>query len=301
MISGLQAHERAKQEKAKHSRGILLLILTTVLWGTSFPLLKQMIGDVSPAVILAVRSTIAAAVFTPWLRKLDTALLRDGALLGVLYFAECATALLGLETISANRSAFIISFNVILVPIFAVCFGKKLSLQVVCAAGMAIAGIGILSWEGGGWNHGDWLTLGCAIGVATYILTLGVLSPRHATLPLVAVQLGVMSLLSLVWAAPQLAEQLAAIAQYSNTLLYIGLAVTATPIWTQTIAQRCVAAHEAALIYTLEPVFAAIFSFGLLGEQLGVRGMIGAALVLTATFWSQQKSKVSKNPEDEAR
>ena len=99
-----------------------------------------------------------------------------------------------------------------------------------------------------------------------------------------------MALLSLAWAAPQMAGQLAAIAQHSNTFLYIGLLVTATPIWTQTIAQRCVAAHEAAVIYTLEPVFAGIFSFGLLGEQLGMRGLVGAALVLTATFWSQQKS-----------
>ena len=286
MISGVQA----AHGKANHRRGILLLIFTTILWGTSFSLLKQVIGDISPAVILAVRFTIAAAVFLPWLRKLDAALIRDGALLGCLYFAECATAVLGLETISANRSAFIISFNVILVPIFAACLGKKLPVQVVYAAGLAIAGIGILSWEGGGWDRGDWLTLGCAIGVAAYILTLEVLSPRHATLPLVAVQLGVMALLSLAWAAPQLAGQLAAIAQHSNTFLYIGLAVTATPIWTQAIAQRWVAAHEAALIYTLEPIFAAIFSFWLLGEQLGVRGVVGAILVLAATFWSQRKS-----------
>jgi len=290
MISGLQAHEKNKREKSKHSRGILLLILTTILWGTSFPLLKQVIGEVPPAVILAVRSTIAAAVFIPWLRKLDTALIRDGALLGVLYFAECATALMGLETISANRSAFIISFNVILVPIFAACLGKKLPFQVICAAGLAIAGISILSWEGGGWDKGDWLTLGCAIGVATYILTLEVMSPRHATLPLVAVQLSIVALLSLAWAAPQMAGQLSAITQHSSTFLYIGLLVTATPIWTQAIAQRWVAAHEAALIYTLEPIFAGIFSFWLLGEQLGIRGFVGATLVLTATFWSQQKS-----------
>ncbi|NKB18821.1 MAG: DMT family transporter [Pseudanabaena sp. CRU_2_10] len=66
--------------------------------------------------------------------------------------------------------------------------------------------------------------------------------------------------------------------------------MTATPIWTQAIAQRWVTAHEAALIYTLEPVFAAVFSFWLLGEHLGVRGWIGASLVLTATLWSQRQS-----------
>jgi drug/metabolite transporter (DMT)-like permease len=276
--------------KATHSRGILLLIITTVIWGTSFPLLKQAMQDLPAEIILALRFTIAALAFVPWLRQLDRRLLRDGLLLGCLYFTECATVLVGLSSISANRSAFIVSLNAILVPIFAALLGQRFPVRIVWAAGLAIVGIGILSWEGGGISWGDWLTLGGAIGVAIYILTLEVLTPRHPTLPLVAVQLTVMACLSLVWAAPQLVGQAEAIAQHLDKFLYIGLVVTATPIWTQAIAQRWVAAHEAALIYTLEPVFAAVFSFWLLGEQLGVRGWIGAALILTATLWSQRRS-----------
>ncbi|NKB18822.1 MAG: DMT family transporter [Pseudanabaena sp. CRU_2_10] len=193
MISGL---------KATHNRGILLLIVTTVIWGTSFPLLKQAMQDLPAEVILAARFTIAALAFLPWLRQLDRALIRDGALLGCLYFGECAAVLVGLASISANRSAFIVSLNVILVPIFAALMGQRLPVRMVWTAGLAIAGIGILCWDGGGVSWGDGLTLGCAIGVALYILTLEVVAPRHPTLPLVAVQLTVMALLSLVWAAP---------------------------------------------------------------------------------------------------
>ncbi|MBD3880437.1 DMT family transporter [Phormidium tenue FACHB-886] len=280
MISGL---------KTNHSQGVLLLIFTTLVWGTSFPTLKHLMGDLSAPTILAMRFTVAALAFAPWLRSLNSKLIRDGVLLGSLYFAECTLALIGLETISANRSAFVVSLNVILVPIFAVGLGRRLPWQVLAAAGVAIVGISILSWEGGGLQIGDWLTIGCAIGVALYILLLEKVAPRHATLPLVAVQLTTMTSLSLLWAAPQLAAQAGAIAQHLPVLLYIGLVVTATPIWTQAIAQRWVAAHETALLYTLEPVFAAVFSFWLLGEQLGMWGLLGAALILGATVWSQRR------------
>jgi len=271
----------------------LLLLLTTMIWGTSFPLLKQVLSDLSPATILAVRFTIASIVFMPWLRYINRRLICAGVLLGCLYFGECSSALIGLQTISANRSAFIVSINVILVPLLSTLLGQRLTVRIFGAAGLAIVGIGLLSWEGGGLNSGDFLTLGCAIGVAVYILTLGWLTPYHPTLPLVAVQLWVMALLSIGLAVPQILtmsqEMGPAIATHFNTLLYLGLVVTATPIWTQTLVQRSIPAHEVALLYALEPVFATIFSFWFLGEQLGLQGFIGAILVLTATVLSQYK------------
>ena len=282
MISGL---------KTKHSQGVLLLVFTTLVWGTSFPTLKHLMGDLPAPTILAVRFSIAAIAFSPWLGKTNIKLIRDGILLGSCYFVECAGTLVALETISANQSAFIISLNVIFVPIFAVALGKQLPLRVILAAGLAIVGIGILSWEGGGLQLGSWLTLGSAIGVAVYMLLLEKIASRHATLPLVAVQLMTMSVLGLLWAAPQLSAQAGAIVHHLDIFLYIGLVVTATPIWTQAIAQRWVAAHEAALLYTLEPIFASVFSFLILGEQLSIRGLLGAALILGATVWSQLKTQ----------
>jgi drug/metabolite transporter (DMT)-like permease len=145
-----------------------------------------------------------------------------------------------------------------------------------------------MSWEGGGFGYGDVLTLACAIGVAIYILTLEVITPRHPTLPLVAIQLLTMAVLSLIWAGPTLLGEVGAIATHANALLYLGLVVTATPIWTQALAQRWVASYEAALLYTLEPVFAALFSLWLLGETLGLRGLLGAGLILMAMTLSQK-------------
>jgi drug/metabolite transporter (DMT)-like permease len=272
--------------KQLHNQGLLLLLLTTVIWGTSFPLLKQALGSLPPAVILSARFTIAAAAFVPWLRHCDRRLIRDGMVLGSVYFTECVTALMGLETISANRSAFLVSLNVLLVPLLSTVLGRPLPQRALLLAAAAIGGIGLMSWEGGGLAIGDWLTFACAVGVAIYILLLERIATSRATLPLVAVQLFTMAVLASVWAAPDLIEHLALINQHSNVLLYLGLIVTATPIWTQAIAQRWIPAYEAALIYTLEPVLAAVFSFWLLDEQLGLRGFLGAALILVATIMS---------------
>ena len=279
--------------KSLHSRGVLLLIMTTLLWGTSFPLLKNAVSSLSPSTLVAIRFTVAAVAFAPWLRGLNIQLLRDGVLLGLIYFAESSSTLIGIESISAHRSAFIVSLNVILVPLLGILLGQRFSGRIMFAAGLAVIGIGVMSWEGGGLNQGDLLTFGSAVGIAVYILMLETVTLRHSTLPLVAIQLLVMALLGIVWAAPQLVWQVEAIASNFGTLLYLGLLVTATPIWTQTVAQRWVSAQEAALLYALEPVFATVFSFWLLGEGLGVRGVIGAGLVLVATLLSQRKGSNS--------
>ncbi|MER3434565.1 MAG: EamA family transporter [Leptolyngbya sp. ERB_1_1] len=273
--------------KRQHSQGVFLLILTTAIWGTSFPVLKGVLSDLPAPTILASRFLIAAIVFSPYLRQLNAKLLRDGAILGTLYFAACLSALIGLETISANRSAFLISLNVILVPLFSTILGRDLPRRILVAVGIAIAGISILSWEGGGFGIGDALTLGCAIIYAIYILAMEAITPRHLTLPLVAVQLTVAAFLAIGWVILHRNTSFAGIAVHFNILLYVGVMITAIPNWTQTLAQRWVRASEAALLYTLEPVFASIFSFLWLNESLGVRGFLGAALILSATLISQ--------------
>lgn len=274
--------------KASHNRGILLILLTVLVWGTSFSVLKYFLRDFPPAVIVATRFAIAAVPFVGWLRHLNMRLLGAGVILGCLCFLATSLTVLGLETISANRSAFILSLNAILVPLLSIFLGQKLRAKMLVAGGIAISGIGLLCWEGGGLSWGDALTFIAALSFAVYILTLAWLTPRHPTLPLVAVQLWVMALIGIVWAMPNFAVYSQdAIAQF-GTFLYLGLIVTATPVWSQAMAQRWVPAHEVALLYTLEPVFATFFSFLFLGEQLGIRGLIGAALVISATVLSQQ-------------
>jgi drug/metabolite transporter (DMT)-like permease len=100
-----------------HVWGMAVLLVVTLIWGTSFPLLKGAVSSLSPSAILATRFVVAALPFTLYLRFLNLPLLRDGVFLGLMIFSTLTLQTVALETTSANRAAFIASFNVILVPL----------------------------------------------------------------------------------------------------------------------------------------------------------------------------------------
>jgi drug/metabolite transporter (DMT)-like permease len=274
-------------QAATHRWSILLLVLTTLVWGTTFPLLKNAVADLSPAVIVCSRFVIGAIVLLPFCRQINRPLLRDGTLLGAVLYCSYVTQVIGLQTTSSNRSAFITSLNVILVPIFGVLLGRRLSWRVGVAAGLALAGIGVLSWEGGALTIGDLWVLGCAVSYAAYILLMESIAPKHPPLALTVVQLIAIALLGLLWAAPQIGSQLAVLQANWGAIVYLGIAATAMTTWTQAIAQRSVSATETAIIYALEPIFAAVFAFWWIGERLGMRGWMGGAMVMVAMVLSQ--------------
>lgn len=281
----------SSQKTAIQRRGMLSLLLTTLIFGTSFPILKDTIGSLSPPVLITVRYAIAAIAVLPWLKGLNLRLVRDGALLGSILFAETNFALTGMVTISANRAAFIIGLNVILVPVLGVLLGRQIPRQVLLAAGLAVIGVSAMSWDGSGIGIGDVFTFVSAVGIAVYVILLEAIAPRHPSLSLAAVQIWTMLALGIAWALPNLTDQWSMVGDHLPALIYLGIVVTIGPLWGQAIGQRSVPAHEAALIYTLEPVFATLFSFWLLGEKLGLNGAIGAACILTATVISQYQRR----------
>jgi drug/metabolite transporter (DMT)-like permease len=271
--------------------GIAVLLVVTLIWGTSYPVLKGAVSSLSPSAILATRFAVAALPFTLYLRFLNLPLLRDGVLLGLIIFSTLTLQTVALETTSANHAAFIASFNVILVPLLGQLLGRQVFMKTFLAAGIAIFGVGVMCWESQQIVIGDLLMLGNAFLYSIYILQLESITLRHPILPLTAIQLWVIAIVSLIWAAPDLVRQHEVIGANLGVILYLGLMDTAATIMLQVLAQRWVNAYETALMYTLEPIFGALFSFLLLGEKLGIRGLIGATLVLVAMVFGQSKSQ----------
>ncbi|MFM5997918.1 MAG: EamA family transporter, partial [Dolichospermum sp.] len=167
--------------KNLHSWGIAVLLIVTAIWGTSYPLIKGLVNNLSPSVIFATRFVIAALPFTPYLRFLNISLLRDGALLGLIIFASSTFQTFGLETTSANRAAFIASFNVIIVPLVGQILGRQVVLKTLLTAAIAIFGVGVMCWESGEIVVGDiWRYIlsplsksgeGVGGGVTLYLIT----------------------------------------------------------------------------------------------------------------------------------
>lgn len=278
--------------------GVLILLLVTLVWGTTFPLLKSAAADLGGVEISAFRFLVAAVCMAPFLLRAPRRAWMDGALLGVLALASYVAQAYGLQFISSNRSAFLTSLNVLMVPLLGLAFGGRLTWTVLAAGAMACFGIGLMSWEGGGNIAGDMATIVCALAYALYVIVLSQRSARHEAKHLAATQIVVMAVLATLWMLMQAPETLATlpsrVTPHIETLLYLGGVATAGMLFLQAVGQRRVAAEKAALIFAMEPVFAAMFGWMWLGEVLGWRGAIGGAIVIGALVLSELRPAAAK-------
>lgn len=269
--------------------GILYLNLATLFWGSTFVLVKDSLQTLGPGQVNFMRFAIATLVFMPFLFRRDARLWWAGLELGAVLFLAHLTQTVGLQYTTASRSAFITTLYVVALPMLLGVLGHRLGWPIWLAAGLAIGGVGLLSYDSTLPNQGDLWTLGTALAYAVYIWRLELFSRRFATLPLTGLQMLTVALLSLAWMLWEEPRWPTHHFPYFS-LLYLGLMASALCIWLQALGQRQVPAPQAAVIFTLEPVYAAAFAYILLGERLGLQGWVGASLIVAATLISQLRS-----------
>jgi len=262
--------------------GVLLLVLVTVIWGSTFAVIKETIQIVPVPILLAVRFSFAA-LFLLWVKP-ERKTLIPGLILGLLSFAGYATQTIGMLTTSASKAAFITGLSVILTPIVgAIWLRQRIPGRVWLAALLAIIGLGLMTLNPNeGVVIGDLWVLGTALAYALYIVYLGEIAVHHKPIVLTSLQIIVVAVLSWGWAVPHLSVLKELSLSALSALLYLALFATALVLWLQALAQRVVPAYAAALIFALEPVFAAIFAYFMLGETLSLQGWLGGGLVVIA-------------------
>ena len=258
----------------------LAVLTITVIWGSTFFIIKDAVDRMEPIDFLAIRFTIAAAlialVLWPRLRRLPAGGWRAGLGLGVLYGLAQIAQTYGLKHTSASVSGFITGTYVVLTPIILWLFLKvRLSAQAWVAVALACLGLGVLTLTGPaamGW--GEWLTLLGAFFYALHIVVLERFAPQWDALALTAVQLVGVALTCLVAAIPggvHLSADPVAWRAIAYTVLVAGIATMLLQTW----AQRHLSATRTALMMTFEPVFASLFAIALGGEHLSARLLIG--------------------------
>ena len=276
---------------------VLVLLFVTLVWGTTFPVIQATTAHLNGAEITALRFLIAGLCMLPFAVKASRRAWRDGALLGVVALASYATQAIGLEYISANRSAFLTSLNVLMVPFLGLLRGGRLSVQVVSAAVLACIGIGLMSWEGGSNFLGDGLTVAGAFAYAVYVIVLSRFIQHHESRTLVATQIVIMAVIGAAWLliTHPSGSTLIVLGEHArpvwSSLVYLGMVASAGMLFLQAVGQRHVAPDKAAVIFTMEPVFAALFAWLWLRETLGVRGLVGGALVVAAVILGEWRFK----------
>jgi drug/metabolite transporter (DMT)-like permease len=268
--------------------GVGLLVLVTLVWGTTFPLVRAASADLNGLEITALRFVVASLCLLPFAWRASRGAWRDGATLGAIALVSYVAQAYGLGHISSNRSAFLTSTNILMVPLFSVAVGGRLKVQVVGAALLACLGIALMSWGDGGSPAGDCATLLGAVAYAIYVMLLSRRTQAHASVRLAATQVVTMAAVSvplllvmdlhggsLSTLPPRLSPVLLSI-------VYLGAVASAGMLFFQAMGQRVVSASKAAVVYALEPVFAALFGWWWLRESMSTRALLGAGLVIVA-------------------
>ncbi len=266
----------------------LLLAAVTAIWGSTFFLIRDVVQQLSPTDFLAVRFTIAAmammVVFWRPMLALNRRELTVGVGLGALYAVAQILQTVGLAHTEASRSGFITGTYVVLTPILAgILLRERIPRSTWVAVLMATAGLATLSLQGFGMGFGETVTLLAAVVYALHIIGLGRYSSPATAAGLSTVQMVVIAAVSLVAAAPGGIELPQSRGAWAS-VLYMALMAGAVALWAQTWAQSHLTATRAAIVMTLEPVFAAAFAVALGGESLTIRIFLGGAMVLAAMY-----------------
>ncbi len=269
----------------------ILLTVITLIWGATFVIVKEALTDASPLAFIAGRFTLGGILL--WLavgerrfkRASSGAALVLGSLLFVAYFLQTW----GQEYTTPSKCAFITAFSVILVPLIVALMGVPLRRANVFGALLALAGIFFLTAPTSDTtvNRGDLLTLAGAACFAVYIVLLEVFNRRHSFGQLAAPQVLVVGVLACILLPFDPGRRFHWTAGLAWAYVITAVFATALAYGVQTWAQKIVPASHAALIFTFEPVFAALTSYAVLGERLGGRVLAGAVLVLTGMVVSE--------------
>jgi drug/metabolite transporter (DMT)-like permease len=273
----------------------LSLLFVAIIWGSTFIIVKQSVENIPVFSFLFMRFTLAGILLivinAPKLKAIDKRVLIDGLMLGLALFLAYAFQTFALTVTSASITAFITGLFVVFVPIQSSVFLRKLPRQeAIVGVVFATIGLALITLQGKFLlSFGEFLALVCAFFIATHIILTDKLSRRNDFSLLTLVQINIVALFSLIFSLfldPRIIP-----VQFNNQLIFslIINSVFATVIAfvIQTGMQKHTTPTKAAIIFIMEPVSAAFFSYWLGGELLAAKQYVGTFLILLAMVFTE--------------
>lgn len=285
---------------SRRAKADLALASCTLVWGATFVVVKSALEYSSVFLFLAVRFSSAAllmALLRPRvLRNLKGEELLAGAAIGLFMFGGYAFQTAGLLYTTPAKSGFLTGSSVVMVPLLLKVLWRRHFLPwVYIGALAATAGLYYLTVPVHGFsrlNRGDLLTMAAAALFAVHIILIGQYTRRHSVAALSVLQVAACGSLAWVaagatrvtgWEAPRFAWGWALLLAIAACAVF----ATAMAFTVQTWAQQYTSPAHTAIIFTLEPVFAALTSYLVIGERLSPRATLGAVLVLAGIFLAE--------------
>lgn len=271
------------------------LLFVALIWGATFVIVQNAISFLEPLSFNGVRFAIAALILGIWLllferkqlQAYDRDLLFAGIILGFWLFIGYAFQTLGLLYTSSSKAAFITGLSVIMVPLFSIIlFQKRLAMNAYFGVFTATVGLYLLTMTDiANLNIGDAFVFICAIGFASQILLTGKYTKKYPTLFLTVIQIITVSILSSISAfifedwQRALDTTILLTTEVIIALIITAIFATALAFVIQTNFQKYTTATRVALIFAMEPVFAAVTGYIWAGDRLSYTAIIGCLLI----------------------
>lgn len=285
------------------------LLFVTVIWGTTFVLVQNAIDSLRPFAFNGIRFLIAAVILGLWLflfekkqlKQFNKKLLTSGVFLGFWLFLGYATQTVGLLYTTSSKAGFITGLSVVFVPLFSMLLLKQtLGKRAVLGVLTATFGLFLLTaTDISGINAGDIFVFICAISFALHIIFTGKFTKKHPALLITVIQIATVSLLSLIsslffekWSSVFKADILLS-NKVLSALLITSVFATAFAFLAQTSFQKYTTTTRVALIFAMEPVFAALTGYFWAHDHLTSSALIGCLLILSGMVLSEMPTRKS--------
>ncbi len=280
-------------------RADLLMLLTALIWGTGFVAQTAGMDHIGPYLFSGLRFALGSLCLMPLILRnaktasvpeplLNRGMLRAGIIMGLALALGINLQQVGLLFTSVTNSGFITGLYVIVVPLLGLLLGHKTGLGTWLGCLLAVVGMCLLS-IGDNFHvaSGDWLQLIGAFVWGGHVVLVSLFASRHDPIRLAFLQFATCSVVSLLLAVLFEPIALDAIIAAGPALLYGGIVAVGVGYTLQVVAQKHAIASHAAIILSLEAVFAAIAGAWILGEALQLRGYIGCGLMLAGMLLAQ--------------
>jgi len=284
------------------------LLFNTLIWGGTFALIKNAFTDISPLLFLGLRFGLATLIFLPFvysqLKTANKKTLIAGSILGLFYFAGFATQSVGLNLTTATKSGFITGTFIIFIPILQLIIERRkpkwfnmLSVFLVLIGLIMLSSKGenaldFIQQLGSDFNLGDLLTLICALLFAFQVVYVDVFTKKYDYLPMVFVQLLITGLggfvFSFFFSITSLEEvRLTVNLNVVTAILYTSIFASIITTIIQLKYQKTVSPTKAGIIFSIEPIFAAVFAYFLLSEKISNFGFVGCVFIFIGVIFSE--------------
>ncbi|MFJ3525295.1 DMT family transporter [Pseudomonas sp. NPDC090203] len=287
-------------------RADLLMLLTAMIWGSGFVAQTAGMDHIGPYLFSGLRFALGSICLLPLILRrpasgpapeplMTRGLLQGGIVMGIALALGINLQQVGLLFTSVTNAGFITGLYVIVVPLLGLLLGHKTGMGTWLGCVLAVIGMFLLS-VGDNFHvaSGDWLQLIGAFVWGGHVILVGLFASRHDPIRLAFLQFATCSVISLILAVIFEPIALDSIIAAGPALLYGGVFAVGVGYTLQVVAQKHAIASHAAIILSLEAVFAAIAGAWFLGEALQLRGYVGCALMLAgmllAQLWPRKES-----------